>query len=232
MKSNYKIEIILSLLGFSLLYILLSNLSFIDKEYSFENNKYMFITVNYQKFPVYKGKEFSENKGIENLSESPFNTNNNVDINQLTFYGNTIGSQNTVARKPLASQYNIIKPQETTNDASGRSHMGALFANRNLKKKGNNYSGFAGSSAFNPISTYDRPFFARSASNDLILIDPSTDPKDVEKISVGGGPSILVFFLILYVIHKNKRNIFVYVKKKQVLLKIRFKAIQKNRILH
>lgn len=214
MNKSIKTEIILSIIGFSLLFHLLTHIipSFVeiiyfDKEYTDFQNGYIYST----ELPVYKQNSNSTQQTESIKQQSPFGNNAFQNLTNTTFTKQNNQIQKEEFNQHLSTQYSVyVQKKETANTQNihfyGAYRIQGQSGNRGQGQSASSIQSF--SSRLSSETSYNRPLFANTSYNDVILVDPMADPEEIERIPVGSNPWILLVFAAIYVSHKKWKFVF------------------------
>ena len=214
MNNVTKTEIILSVLGFSILFYILTYLiPHID-----EFNLYERVYVNSQHLneqsgvlPIYKqDKKMRELPKLDGY-KTPFRTTSGI-YNQETLLAETANSIHIQETSDLLNTNYAVSVFPKTQNSTG-SNLIFNDSYTPVRRSGNHSTstvqGFSKLSTWNnPQSANNRPFYAGEAIDDVILVDPMADPDEAERIPAGSNPWILLIFASAYLIYKNRKLYF------------------------
>jgi len=216
MKNVTKTEIILSVLGFSILFYILTYLiphidEFNLNEKFYANSQYL----NEQSgvLPIYKQDKKTGGLRNTNSYKTPFTTTSDI-FNQETLLDETANSIHIQETSDLLNT-NYAVSMFPTNNREYSSNMIVNDSYTPVHRSGNHSTstaqGFSTLSTWNnPQSANNRPFYAGEEPpiQDVILVDPMTDPNEADRIPVGEGWWILLIFASAYLIYKNRKLYF------------------------
>ncbi len=212
MNNVTKTEIILSVLGFSILFYILTYLiPHIDEfnlyEKFYANSQYL----NEQSgvLPIYKQDKKMRELPKLNGYKTPFRTTSGI-FNQETLLAETANSIHIQETSDLLNTNYAVSVFPKTQNNTG-SNLIFNDSYTPVRRSGNHSistaQGFSKLSTWNnPQSANNRPFYAGEAIDDVILVDPSTDPNEAERIPVGEGWWVLLIFASAYLFYKNRRG--------------------------
>lgn len=223
MNNVTKTEIILSVLGFSILFYILTYLiPHIDEfnlyERFYANSQYL----NEQSgvLPIYKQDKKMRELPKLNGYKTPFRTTSGI-FNQETLLAETANSIHIQETSDLLNTNYAVSVFPKTQNSTG-SNLIFNDSYTPVRRSGNHSTstvqGFSKLSTWNnPQSANNRPFYAGEAIDDVILVDPMADPDEAERIPAGSNPWILLIFVSIYGFYKNRR---LYLAKAQTKDKI------------
>ena len=211
MNNVTKTEIILSLLGFSILFYILTyliphidNLNLYERFYT--NNQYL----NEQSgaFPIYKQDKKMRELPKANGYKTPFRTTSGI-FNQETLLAETSNSIHIQEASDLLNTNYAVSAYPKTQKSMGSNLIfndSYTPVRRSVNHSASTIQGFSKLSTWNnPQNTNNRPFYAGEAIDDVILVDPMADPDEAERIPTGSNPWILLIFATIYGLYKNRR---------------------------
>lgn len=214
MNNVTKTEIILSVLGFSILFYILTYLiPHIDEfnlyEKFYANSQYL----NEQSgvLPIYKQDKKMRELPKLNGYKTPFRTTSGI-FNQETLLAETANSIHIQETSDLLNTNYAVSVFPKTQNSTG-SNLIFNDSYTPVRRSGNHSTstvqGFSKLSTWNnPQSANNRPFYAGEAIDDVILVDPMADPDEAERIPAGSSPWILLVFASIYLIYKNRKLYF------------------------
>lgn len=214
MNNVTKTEIILSVLGFSILFYILTYLiPHIDEfnlyEKFYANSQYL----NEQSgvLPIYKQDKKMRELPKLNGYKTPFRTTSGI-FNQETLLAETANSIHIQETSDLLNTNYAVSVFPKTQNSTG-SNLIFNDSYTPVRRSGNHNTstvqGFSKLSTWNnPQSANNRPFYAGEAIDDVILVDPMADPDEAERIPAGSNPWILLIFASAYLIYKNRKLYF------------------------
>ena len=214
MNNVTKTEIILSVLGFSILFYILTYLiPHIDEfnlyEKFYANSQYL----NEQSgvLPIYKQDKKMRELPKLNGYKTPFRTTSGI-FNQETLLDETANSIHIQETSDLLNTNYAVSVFPKTQNSTG-SNLIFNGSYTPVRRSGNHSistaQGFSKLSTWNnPQSANNRPFYAGEAIDDVILVDPMADPDEAERIPAGSNPWILLIFASAYLIYKNRKLYF------------------------
>lgn len=214
MNNVTKTEIILSVLGFSILFYILTYLiPHIDEfnlyEKFYANSQYL----NEQSgvLPIYKQDKKMRELPKLNGYKTPFRTTSGI-FNQETLLAETANSIHIQETSDLLNTNYAVSVFPKTQNSTG-SNLIFNDSYTPVRRSGNHSTstvqGFSKLSTWNnPQSANNRPFYAGEAIDDVILVDPMADPDEAERIPAGSNPWILLIFASIYLIYKNRKLYF------------------------
>ena len=214
MNNVTKTEIILSVLGFSILFYILTYLiPHIDEfnlyEKFYANSQYL----NEQSgvLPIYKQDKKTGGLRNTNSYKTPFRTTSDI-FNQETLLDETANSIHIQETSDLLNTNYAVSVFPKTQNSTG-SNLIFNDSYTPVRRSGNHSTstaqGFSKLSTWNnPQSANNRPFYAGEAIQDVILVDPMADPDEAERIPAGSNPWILLIFASAYLIYKNRKLYF------------------------
>lgn len=214
MNNVTKTEIILSVLGFSILFYILTYLiPHIDEfnlyEKFYANSQYL----NEQSgvLPIYKQDKKMRELPKLNGYKTPFRTTSGI-FNQETLLAETANSIHIQETSDLLNTNYAVSVFPKTQNNTG-SNLIFNDSYTPVRRSGNHsistVQGFSKLSTWNnPQSANNRPFYAGEAIDDVILVDPMADPDEAERIPAGSNPWILLIFASIYLIYKNRKLYF------------------------
>lgn len=211
MNNVTKTEIILSVLGFSILFYILTYLiPHIDEfnlyERFYANSQYL--NEQSRVLPIYKQDEKMRKLPKLNGYKTPFRTTSGI-FNQEMLLAETANSIHIQETSDLLNtNYAVSVFPKTQNNTGSNIIFNDSYTP--VRRSGNNSTivaqGFSKLSTWNnPQSTNNRPFYAGEAIDDVILVDPMADPDESERIPAGSNPWILLIFASMYGLYKNRR---------------------------
>lgn len=205
MNSEHKIEIILSLIGFSILLFILSMVNFNKTESNSKISYFFFSTTDNQlKFPAFTQSRRNQLIAKNQNQDNPFA--NNVFNNHSGFSNSQATPIKTNKSNPNVPQYMAYAQKDELSVSINSSNQGVFLSRRSANNTGTRQTGntnFSLTGLINVETDYNRPLFANNAEEDLILVDPMTDPEDTERIPVGGSPLIMIGFIVIYLLVKK-----------------------------
>ena len=214
MNNVTKTEIILSVLGFSILFYILTYLiPHIDEfnlyEKFYANSQYL----NEQSgvLPIYKQDKKMRELPKLNGYKTPFRTTSGI-FNQETLLAETANSIHIQETSDLLNTNYAVSVFPKTQNNTG-SNLIFNDSYTPVRRSGNHSTstaqGFSKLSTWNnPQSANNRPFYAGEAIDDVILVDPMADPDEAERIPAGSNPWILLIFASIYGFYKNRKLYF------------------------
>lgn len=214
MNNVTKTEIILSVLGFSILFYILTYLiPHIDEfnlyEKFYANSQYL----NEQSgvLPIYKHDKKMRELPKLNGYKTPFRTTSGI-FNQETLLAETANSIHIQETSDLLNTNYAVSVFPKTQNSTG-SNLIFNDSYTPVRRSGNHSTstvqGFSKLSTWNnPQSANNRPFYAGEAIDDVILVDPMADPDEAERIPAGSNPWILLIFASIYGFYKNRKLYF------------------------
>ena len=214
MNNVTKTEIILSVLGFSILFYILTYLiPHIDEfnlyEKFYANSQYL----NEQSgvLPIYKQDKKMRELPKLNGYKTPFRTTSGI-FNQETLLAETANSIHIQETSDLLNTNYAVSVFPKTQNNTG-SNLIFNDSYTPVRRSGNHSistaQGFSKLSTWNnPQSANNRPFYAGEAIDDVILVDPMADPDEAERIPAGSNPWILLIFASIYGFYKNRKLYF------------------------
>ena len=214
MNNVTKTEIILSVLGFSILFYILTYLiPHIDEfnlyEKFYANSQYL----NEQSgvLPIYKQDKKMRELPKLNGYKTPFRTTSGI-FNQETLLAETANSIHIQETSDLLNTNYAVSVFPKTQNSTG-SNLIFNDSYTPVRRSGNHSTstaqGFSKLSTWNnPQSANNRPFYAGEAIQDVILVDPMADPDEAERIPAGSNPWILLIFASIYGFYKNRKLYF------------------------
>lgn len=214
MNNITKTEIILSIIGFSFLFYLLTYLIPHADKFNLYEQFYAdarFIKNVSNTYPIYKQCKNSHNTYKYQGYKTPFKTTSNI-YDEQTLFAESADNIHTQENSDLLNTHYAVnvfpKPQNSTGS-------NAIFNDSYTAVRRTSTHTTASAHGFSRISrqnysqnTNNRPFFAGEAIDELILVDPMTDPDEAERIPVGDGSWILLIFASAYFIYKNRKLYF------------------------
>lgn len=216
MKNNTKIEIILSVLGFSILFYILQylipNMNDINL-YERLNADTQYINKQTTVFPVYKQDKKTGGLRDTNSYKTPFKTTSGIFSNEtlLAQSTNQVHTQETSGL--LNTNYAVSMFPTNNREYSSNMIVNDSYTPVHRSGKGTTVTattahGFSKLSTWNNPQSNNRPFYAGEAIDDLILVDPMADPDEAERIPAGSNPWILLIFASIYGFYKNRKLYF------------------------
>ena len=213
MNSTFKIELFLSIIGYTLLILALSKISFSHDESDLSES---FFSISHapetKKFPVYVQNKRSRLSDQNRTYKSPFGYQIFENQSDILLSTNQNSPLATEIYEIHSAQYNAYSQKKENSDI-GNSEIAGLYPMSSKSGKSgqiqNSDNAQSFSARLSASSTYNRPLFANTSNNDIVLIDPMTDPDDAERIPVGEGSWILVVMIFGYAFNL-KRKLYKY----------------------
>lgn len=143
--------------------------------------------------------------------KTPFRTTSGI-FNQETLLAETANSIHIQETSDLLNTNYAVNVFPKTQNNTG-SNLIFNDSYTPVRRSGNHSTstvqGFSKLSTWNnPQSANNRPFYAGEAIDDVILVDPMSDPDEAERIPAGSNPWILLVFASAYLIYKNRKLYF------------------------